>query len=54
MFDSLRTRLLLWYMLILTMVIVSWATRAQVCNEVDDVLLRLHAPERLGLTNDRG
>jgi Na+(H+)/acetate symporter ActP len=37
----------------LTMVIVSWATRSQVCGEVDDVLLRLHAPERLGLTQDR-
>ena len=33
----------------LTMVIVSWATRSEVCDEVDDVLLRLHAPERLGL-----
>ena len=37
----------------LTMVIVSWMTRSQVCREVDDVLLRLHAPERLGLTQDR-
>jgi Na+(H+)/acetate symporter ActP len=37
----------------LTMVIVSWATRSEVCGEVDDVLLRLHAPERLGLTQDR-
>jgi Na+(H+)/acetate symporter ActP len=37
----------------LTMVIVSWATRSEVCGEVDDVLLRLHAPERLGLTHDR-
>jgi hypothetical protein len=35
------------------MVIVSWMTRSQVCREVDDVLLRLHAPERLGLTHDR-
>jgi Na+(H+)/acetate symporter ActP len=37
----------------LTMVIVSWVTRSEVCHEVDDVLLRLHAPERLGLTHDR-
>jgi Na+(H+)/acetate symporter ActP len=37
----------------LTMVIVSWATRARISREVDDVLLRLHAPERLGLTHDR-
>jgi hypothetical protein len=28
-------------------------TRAQVPVDVDDVLLRLHAPERLGLTHDR-
>jgi Na+(H+)/acetate symporter ActP len=37
----------------LTMVVVSWATRARIHSEVDDVLLRLHAPERLGLTHDR-
>ena len=38
-----------WPAAFLTMVIVSWATRSEVCGEVDDVLLRLHAPERLGL-----
>ena len=37
----------------LTMIVVSWATRAQVPGDVDDLLLRLHAPERLGLTHDR-
>jgi Na+(H+)/acetate symporter ActP len=37
----------------LTMIVVSWATRARVPGDVDDVLLRLHAPERLGLTHDR-
>jgi Na+(H+)/acetate symporter ActP len=37
----------------LTMVVVSRLTRSQVPVDVDDVLLRLHAPERLGLTHDR-
>jgi Na+(H+)/acetate symporter ActP len=36
-----------------TMVLVSRLTRSQVPADVDDVLLRLHAPERLGLTQDR-
>jgi Na+(H+)/acetate symporter ActP len=36
-----------------TMVLVSRLTRSQVPVDVDDVLLRLHAPERLGLTQDR-
>jgi Na+(H+)/acetate symporter ActP len=36
-----------------TMVLVSRLTRSQVPTDVDDVLLRLHAPERLGLTQDR-
>ena len=37
----------------LTMVLVSRLTRAEIPADVDDVLLRLHAPERLGLTHDR-
>ncbi len=37
----------------LTMVLVSRMTKAEVPPDVDDVLLRLHAPERLGLTQDR-
>jgi Na+(H+)/acetate symporter ActP len=37
----------------LTMVLVSHMTRSEVPADVDDVLLRLHAPERLGLTHDR-
>jgi Na+(H+)/acetate symporter ActP len=37
----------------LTMVLVSRLTRSQTPVDVDDVLLRLHAPERLGLTHDR-
>ena len=37
----------------LTMVVVSRLTRASVPPDVDDVLLRLHAPERLGLAHDR-
>ena len=37
----------------LTMVVVSRMTRSEVPSDVDDVLLRLHAPERLGLTHDR-
>jgi Na+(H+)/acetate symporter ActP len=37
----------------LTMVIVSRLTRSEIPSDVDDVLLRLHAPERLGLTQDR-
>jgi hypothetical protein len=37
----------------LTMMLVSRMTRAEVPVDVDDVLLRLHAPERLGLTHDR-
>jgi Na+(H+)/acetate symporter ActP len=36
-----------------TMVVVSRLTRADVPTDVDDVLLRLHAPERLGLAHDR-
>jgi Na+(H+)/acetate symporter ActP len=36
-----------------TMVLVSRLTRSEVPADVDDVLLRLHAPERLGLTHDR-
>ena len=37
----------------LTMVVVSMTTKASAPADVDDVLLRLHAPERLGLTHDR-
>jgi Na+(H+)/acetate symporter ActP len=37
----------------LTMVLVSRLTKSEVPADVDDVLLRLHAPERLGLTHDR-
>ena len=37
----------------LTMVLVSRMTKAEVPADVDAVLLRLHAPERLGLTQDR-
>jgi hypothetical protein len=37
----------------LTMAVVSRLTRAELPSDVDDVLLRLHAPERLGLTHDR-
>jgi Na+(H+)/acetate symporter ActP len=37
----------------LTMVVVSLATRADVPPDVDRALLRLHAPERLGLSQDR-
>jgi Na+(H+)/acetate symporter ActP len=37
----------------LAMVLVSRLTRSEVPADVDDVLLRLHAPERLGLTHDR-
>ena len=37
----------------LTMVLVSRMTRSEVPADVDTVLLRLHAPERLGLTHDR-
>ncbi|MDN5749434.1 MAG: cation acetate symporter [Pseudonocardia sp.] len=37
----------------LTMVVVSRSTRAQIPADVDRALLRLHAPERLGLTHDR-
>jgi Na+(H+)/acetate symporter ActP len=36
-----------------TMVVVSRMTRADVPPDVDDLLLRLHAPERLGLAHDR-
>jgi hypothetical protein len=32
---------------------VSQLTRSEVPPDVDDQLLRLHAPERLGLTHDR-
>jgi Na+(H+)/acetate symporter ActP len=37
----------------LTMAVVSGLTRTEIPSDVDDVLLRLHAPERLGLTHDR-
>jgi Na+(H+)/acetate symporter ActP len=37
----------------LTMAVVSRLTRPEIPADVDDVLLRLHAPERLGLTHDR-
>ena len=37
----------------LAMVLVSLATRAEVPADVDRALLRLHAPERLGLSRDR-
>jgi hypothetical protein len=37
----------------LTMAVVSRLTRPEIPPDVDDVLLRLHAPERLGLTHDR-
>jgi Na+(H+)/acetate symporter ActP len=37
----------------LTMVLVSKLTRAEIPPGVDAALLRLHAPERLGLTHDR-
>jgi Na+(H+)/acetate symporter ActP len=37
----------------LTMTVVSRLTRSEVPSDVDDQLLRLHAPERLGLTHDR-
>jgi Na+(H+)/acetate symporter ActP len=37
----------------LTMAVVSRLTRAEIPADVDAVLLRLHAPERLGLTHDR-
>jgi Na+(H+)/acetate symporter ActP len=37
----------------LTMVVVSKLTRAEIPPGVDAALLRLHAPERLGLTHDR-
>jgi Na+(H+)/acetate symporter ActP len=37
----------------LTMVVVSMMTRAQIPPDVDGTLLRLHAPERLGLSHDR-
>ncbi|QJY45655.1 cation acetate symporter [Pseudonocardia broussonetiae] len=37
----------------LTMVLVSRLTRDEVPADVDRALLRLHAPERLGLTHDR-
>jgi len=37
----------------LTMVLVSRMSRAEVPSDVDAVLLRMHAPERLGLTQDR-
>ena len=38
----------------LTMVLVSRMSKAEVPSDVDAVLLRMHAPERLGLTQDRG
>ena len=37
----------------LTMVVVSLMTRAEIPPGVDGTLLRLHAPERLGLSHDR-
>ncbi|MGI8798158.1 MAG: sodium:solute symporter family transporter, partial [Pseudonocardia sp.] len=37
----------------LTMIVVSKLTRKRVLSDVDHVLLRLHAPERLGLSRDR-
>ncbi len=37
----------------LTMILVSRMSRREVPTDVDDVLLRLHAPERLGLGHDR-
>lgn len=37
----------------LTMVLVSLCTRSQVPRDVDTTMLRLHAPERLGLSQDR-
>ncbi|MEJ3658264.1 cation acetate symporter [Actinomycetes bacterium KLBMP 9759] len=37
----------------LTMIIVSKLTKAQIPDGVDGTLLRLHAPERLGLSHDR-
>jgi hypothetical protein len=37
----------------LTIAVVSRLTRAEIPADVDAVLLRLHAPERLGLTHDR-
>jgi len=38
----------------LTMVLFSRMSKAEVPSDVDAVLLRMHAPERLGLTQDRG
>jgi len=37
----------------LTMIVVSKLTQKRVISDVDHVLLRLHAPERLGLSQDR-
>jgi Na+(H+)/acetate symporter ActP len=37
----------------LTMTVVSRLTRSEIPSDVDDQLLRLHAPERLGLSHDR-
>jgi Na+(H+)/acetate symporter ActP len=37
----------------LTMAVVSRLTRSEIPSDADDQLLRLHAPERLGLTHDR-
>ena len=37
----------------LTMVVVSRLTSREVPADVDHALLRLHAPERLGLSHDR-
>ncbi len=36
-----------------TMIVVSWLTRRRVPGNVSQILLRLHAPERLGLGPDR-
>jgi Na+(H+)/acetate symporter ActP len=37
----------------LAMIVVSWSTRTRIPAGVDGALLRLHAPERLGLNPDR-
>lgn len=37
----------------ITMIVVSKLTQKRVISDVDHVLLRLHAPERLGLSQDR-
>jgi Na+(H+)/acetate symporter ActP len=37
----------------ITMIVVSKLTQGRLSSDVDHVMLRLHAPERLGLTQDR-